>query len=153
MPANTQRIEILSGWKEIANYLRKAVRTVQRYERECGLPIRRPAARSKGSVIATKAELDGWVSATPIRETFLLPQSAVDNHARLAELHRNVKDLHQLRVEATLLRQELHKAFQVLRATVAALADRSPIQTLDSPSERRLIADVLTFDPNKRKPH
>lgn len=41
-------IEILSGWKEIANYLRKGVRTVQRYERELGLPIRRPFQETCG---------------------------------------------------------------------------------------------------------
>src|SRR5215471_18946466 len=58
-------LEILSGWKEIANYLRKGVRTVQRYEREQGLPIHRPCGKSAGSVMATKAELDGWVNATP----------------------------------------------------------------------------------------
>jgi hypothetical protein len=39
----TVRPEILSGWKDIANYLGKGVRTVQRYGREMGLPIHRPA--------------------------------------------------------------------------------------------------------------
>ena|SRR5215469_5538207 len=63
----TARLEILSGWKDIANYLRKGVRTAQRYERELRLPIHRPNRRSAGSVIATKAELDGWVRATPTR--------------------------------------------------------------------------------------
>jgi hypothetical protein len=61
------RTEILSGWKEIANYLRKGVRTVQRYERELQLPIRRPANKSTGSVVATKSELDGWIAAIPSR--------------------------------------------------------------------------------------
>jgi len=54
--------EFVSGWKEIADYLRKGVRTVQRYERQLLLPIHRPAGKSKGSVIATKSELDGWVT-------------------------------------------------------------------------------------------
>jgi hypothetical protein len=64
MPA---RPEIFSGWKEIANYLAKGVRTVQRYERELNLPIHRPAGKSAGAVIATKAELDAWVTASPVR--------------------------------------------------------------------------------------
>ena len=55
----------LSGWKEIANYLGKGVRTVQRYERELRLPVHRPNGKSAGSVIATKAELDSWVNASP----------------------------------------------------------------------------------------
>jgi len=53
----------LSGWKEIASYLGMGVRTVQRYEREMGLPIHRPTGKSRGAVIATKAELDGWLTA------------------------------------------------------------------------------------------
>jgi len=57
-PANTQRLEIINGWKEIANYLGKGVRTVQRYERVLGLPVRRAARKSITSVIATKVELD-----------------------------------------------------------------------------------------------
>ena len=63
MPA---KFEILSGWKEIANYLGKGVRTVQRYERELGLPVHRPAGKPAGSVIAAKAELDAWVKAGPV---------------------------------------------------------------------------------------
>jgi len=59
------RLEIFSGWKEIANYLGKGVRTVQRYERELGLPIHRPNGKSAGSVIATKVEIDDWVKASP----------------------------------------------------------------------------------------
>jgi hypothetical protein len=51
---------VLSGWKQIANYLQKGVRTVQRYEREMGLPIHRPAG-SQSAVVANKAELDDWL--------------------------------------------------------------------------------------------
>jgi hypothetical protein len=61
------RNEVFSGWKEIASYLGKGVRSVQRYERELGLPIHRPARKTRGAVIATKAELDDWVLAGPVR--------------------------------------------------------------------------------------
>src|SRR5436309_1682014 len=54
-------IAMVTGWKDIANYLQKGVRTVQRYERELGLPVRRPAGKATGSVMATKSELDAWV--------------------------------------------------------------------------------------------
>jgi hypothetical protein len=69
MPA---QLEIFSGWKEIANYLRKGVRTVQRYERDLHLPIHRPSGESNGSVIAIKAELDSWVAAAPVRRDSIL---------------------------------------------------------------------------------
>jgi hypothetical protein len=60
---NEDSPQIFSGWKEIANYLRRGVRTIQRYELEQGLPVHRPIRKSKGFVVATKAELDGWVTA------------------------------------------------------------------------------------------
>lgn len=63
---NNPRFEILTGWKEIANYLEMGVRTVQRYERELGLPIRRPG-ESQTPVIAIKTELDAWIGALPVQ--------------------------------------------------------------------------------------
>jgi hypothetical protein len=57
---NTQ-LQILTGWKAIANYLRKGVRTLQRYERQMGLPIHRPGGRS--SVVAIRGELDNWLAS------------------------------------------------------------------------------------------
>src|SRR5215475_1083356 len=50
----------LDSWKEIAAYLRKGLRTVQRWERTDGLPVRR---LGQGSVFAYKSELDGWWQA------------------------------------------------------------------------------------------
>ena len=47
----------LDSWKEIASYLRKGLRTVQRWERTEGLPVRR---LGQGSVFAYKSELDAW---------------------------------------------------------------------------------------------
>ena len=58
----TARLEILSGWKEIASYLGRGVRTVQRYEREMGLPIHRPAGKSSAAVAAIRTELDKWLT-------------------------------------------------------------------------------------------
>jgi hypothetical protein len=59
--------EILSGWKEIATYLAKGVRTVQRYERELGLPVRHPFGKPYSSVLARRSELDVWVGACTFR--------------------------------------------------------------------------------------
>ncbi len=52
---------VLTSWKEIAAYLGKGVRTVQRWEREMGLPIRRPKPKEKQIVLAFPDELDDWV--------------------------------------------------------------------------------------------
>ncbi len=50
----------LDSWKEIATYLGRGERTVQRWEREQGLPVHRLAHNKQGSVFAYRAELDAW---------------------------------------------------------------------------------------------
>ena len=56
-----QRSELLTSWKEIASYLGKGVRTVQRWEQQFGLPVRRPNEKVKGIVHAKREELDTWL--------------------------------------------------------------------------------------------
>ncbi len=51
---------ILSSWKEIAAYLNRGVRTVQRWEISYKLPIRRPEGDVM-SVYAFTDELDAWM--------------------------------------------------------------------------------------------
>lgn len=53
--------ELLNSWKEIAVYLNRGVRTVQRWEAEFGLPVRRPAGKRRSAVIALRSELDQWL--------------------------------------------------------------------------------------------
>jgi hypothetical protein len=50
----------LDSWKEIAAYLKRGVRTVQRWERLNGLPVHRLELDRQGSVFAYKPELDAW---------------------------------------------------------------------------------------------
>jgi hypothetical protein len=50
----------LDCWKEIAAYLGRGVRTVQRWEREEGLPVHRLAHEKRGSVYARREELAVW---------------------------------------------------------------------------------------------
>jgi Tol biopolymer transport system component len=50
----------LDSWKEIAAYLGRGVRTVQRWEREEGLPVHRLGHDKRGSVYATREELAAW---------------------------------------------------------------------------------------------
>jgi TolB-like protein/Flp pilus assembly protein TadD len=50
----------LDSWKEIAAYLRRGARTVQRWEAEEGLPVHRLQHEKLGSVYAFPAELDAW---------------------------------------------------------------------------------------------
>jgi TolB-like protein/Flp pilus assembly protein TadD len=52
--------ERLDSWKEIAAYLRRDVRTVQRWEKNEGLPVHRHQHDKLGSVYAYKSELEKW---------------------------------------------------------------------------------------------
>jgi len=57
------RPPILTSWKEIAQYVGKGIRTVQRWERELGFPVRRTKAGRKPSVLAVPGEIDAWVQS------------------------------------------------------------------------------------------
>ena len=50
----------LDSWKEIAAYLSRGIRTVQRWEREEGLPVHRLVHEKRGSIYARKDELAAW---------------------------------------------------------------------------------------------
>lgn len=114
--------QFLSGWKEIAGYLGKGVRTVQRYERELALPVRRPAGKASGSVVATKAELDGWVQASPIHTSFLLSPRVEDLSQGTTEaIRNNVALMMELRSQMRQLRAEVKISLDLLRHSVQGL--------------------------------
>ena len=50
----------LDSWKEIASFLGRGIRTVQRWEREEGLPVHRLPHAQRGSVFAHANELSAW---------------------------------------------------------------------------------------------
>lgn len=58
---------VLHSWKEIARYLGCGVRTVQRWEHDLGMPVRRPRGEIRSAVIALTSELDDWLARTPVR--------------------------------------------------------------------------------------
>jgi len=57
----------LDSWKEIAEYLKRSVRTVRRWEADESLPVHRHVHHNSGTVYAFKSELDAWLaSRTPL---------------------------------------------------------------------------------------
>lgn len=52
----------LESWKEIAAYMRRDVKTVQRWEKREGMPVHRHLHDKMGSVYAFRAELDAWTN-------------------------------------------------------------------------------------------
>jgi hypothetical protein len=120
MPANqkSDSAKFLVGWKEIASYLGKGVRTVQRYEREMGLPVRRPAAKSRAAVVATRVELDAWIIASPFRQSFSLPRMAYYSNPVTKTLTNEVEEMRRLRLQMSGLRDELKNAVALFRESV-----------------------------------
>lgn len=54
--------ERLDSWKEIAAHLQKDERTVQRWEKENGLPVHRIPGKGRQAVFAYRAEIDAWLA-------------------------------------------------------------------------------------------
>lgn len=90
---------IFSSWKEIAAYLGKGVRTVQRWEAHLNLPVHRPSKR--GVIIAYQSELDRWTRHT------------ADMLARSSRLEHD-----ELRKRSLLLRETASRRIQALRGTL-----------------------------------
>src|SRR5438309_7095055 len=57
---------MLNSWKEIASYLDRGVRTVQRWERELRLPVHRIGKGKRSPVYAITTELKLWIRTTEI---------------------------------------------------------------------------------------
>ena len=85
-----QQPEILNSWKEISAYLGRGVRTVQRWERDFGLPVRRPAGHLKSSVVALRTDIDQWVANRSQREA---APSQGEGHTDCDRLIKNLQDL------------------------------------------------------------
>ena len=53
--------QILKSWKDIAAYLKVAVSTVQRWERDLELPVRRAGGKRGSAIMALPSEIDDWL--------------------------------------------------------------------------------------------
>jgi len=142
-----EKPEVLSGWKDIANYLGKGVRTVQRYEWELGLPVRRPAGKPRGSVIATRAELDAWVMASPVREAIAVPTNS--QYGALWSVTRNrTAQMNTLLDQSRALHDEVMAFVRKLEAIQSArgwrcMSSRSVLVAEDYEPFCRFICSVL----------
>lgn len=121
MSINPQPPTVLTSWKEIAAYLGKGVRTVQRWEQQLGLPIRRPGL-ARHVVIGVPSELDAWVSQLRISS----PEDCCNSRV---ELMRAQEVIAELREENARLKAMIPHAepspFQPQRAECVQINQRS----------------------------
>jgi phage terminase Nu1 subunit (DNA packaging protein) len=99
---------VVTGWKDIANYLRCGIRTVQRWE-EGGMPIHRPLPGKRSHVVAYTEELDWWVRDHQ-------PRHAVPDNVIVS-----IAKAQKLREEARSRRAELRTHMQALRHEIEGL--------------------------------
>ena len=115
-PSQSPKSDVLNSWKEIARYLGRGVRTVQRYERELGLPVRRPRGRARSAVIAFTAELDEWLRVTPKHVLWSAPREPLP--AVITALRASVHETAQLRQLCQNLRGTTEEAIRTLMTTL-----------------------------------
>ena len=116
-----QQPELLTSWKEIALYLGKGVRTVQRWELQYALPVRRPNERAKGIVHATRRELDRWLASQWSQRP---RESAHVSHlddVQFEALHAGMKDAALLRARSRILLEDMKSSLKTFQAQCEVL--------------------------------
>jgi adenylate cyclase len=66
--------DLLESWKQIAEYLRRDVRTVIRWEKTHGLPVHRMPGGARRAVYGRKSELEAWRTHAPARHVTTAPR-------------------------------------------------------------------------------
>lgn len=74
----------LNGWKDIAGALKRSVRTVQRWERDYGLPVHRQGPDGE-LIFAYGHELDAWVRAGRSRAVAAMASRRATIHASVGK--------------------------------------------------------------------
>ena len=130
--------QILNGWKEISSYMKRSVRTVQRWEARLELPVYRPALKDRSAVMAFSDELDRWISrASPAmgKEDGVLNGNK-GNDAFLLQVLDDVSamvfDTAELSSQVRLLQDQLRQSIKLYRH---AIASRTTFPALRRPAE------------------
>ncbi len=120
--------DLLNSWKEIAAYLHRGVRTVQRWEVNLGLPVRRPAGKTRSAVIAMRSELDQWVkSSASGRPDGLAPAGGRASYTQVLlnpaslSTKKSIEQCQALRAQLRQARRELAQAVERYVLTVRSL--------------------------------
>src|SRR5438309_10460175 len=80
------RADRLDSWKEIASYLRRDVRTGERWEKKEGLPVYRHLHDKLWSIYAYRKELTDWFTARQQSGTGVGRLAGQANNTKLAVL-------------------------------------------------------------------
>ena len=124
-------MELLCGWKEIAEYLHLTVRTAQRWE-SAGLPVHRAYESQRSPVLASQDELEQWVNTRQTRAREHSSELRRRLTSEFRELrgahHRTVRKTRKLLTQVTHLGNEQQRLILRIRASLT-----SPTPLADAP--------------------
>ena len=118
VPSTGDDARVLGSWKEIAAYLGKGVRTVQRWEHEFGLPVTRPKNAHKGFVFSSTDKLDRWLVTNWAQLPSVEP---LPNPGSPNSVAASLRDFRRLRQANRELMYDLRQAMEGLRGESQAL--------------------------------
>lgn len=143
---------VLTSWKDIARYMGKGVRTVQRWEQDFGLPVRRPQGSNKKAVLARPRDLDAWValrcssrSQTAVVAALPAPRNgasegrATQQLEALCTLSAQIETSRMLRADNQVILSEIRTAVETLKQQLFSLMvqSESPDRELAHPARQR----------------
>ena len=138
----------LDSWKDIAHYLNRSVRTVQRWEMLEAMPVHRHCHGTGGSVYAYKQEVDAWRSSRSQEKRPTLatrrvptgPLARAEQSALLRLLEVIVEQLHEDAARSTvaLPADDAFRQCAAKEGLVVAEGLSGP-----SPAERMTIGDTI----------
>ena len=79
MPAHV----VLQSWKQIAEYVGRTERTLQRWEQDFDFPVHRPSGKSRSAVMALAQEIQEWTRGKP--SLVQIQRAARLNRAKLVQ--------------------------------------------------------------------
>lgn len=119
---------MLNSWKEIAAYLDRGVRTVQRWERDLGLPVHRIGKGKRSPVYTTVADLNFWVSTT---EALRPPKAKRELTHPIRGITKPIEDSRRLLSDFRRLAQTIaetsvrqHRQAELLQARILQMRSR-----------------------------
>ncbi len=138
--SQTSSVDRLDGWQEIAGYLRKSVRSAQRWEERFGLPVRRlRGAEGEGEVVyALPAEIDQWLTSRSQGEPYDERQDPSTGESVHPPVHHQ---RHAARFSLYLL---IAGVAAVMLVAFAVLESRRRGSSVESPA-----AIVIPFGPER----
>lgn len=123
----SERPAVLTSWKEIARYMGKGVRTVQRWEQDFGLPVRRPKGSDKKAVLARPSDLDSWLALRcGTREECQRADSPGTRVLLMrTTLSNDIETSRQLRAQHQHVRDEITSALTVLTEQLTLICKKA----------------------------